>query len=128
MTVKVNGKPIKTKSMPSSYISIDREWADNDRIDIEMPMKVTIEELNHLPSYVSILRGPIVMGARLDTDAPLTGLIADDHRWAHIAHGPLVSVFDTPLLIGKRSEILKKAQRHETSKRRESEIFGARAV
>lgn len=108
MTVKVNGKPIKTKSMPSSYISIDREWADNDRIDIEMPMKVTIEELNHLPSYVSILRGPIVMGARLDTDAPLTGLIADDHRWAHIAHGPLVSVFDTPLLIGKRSEILKK--------------------
>lgn len=108
MTAKVNGKDVKLDSAPSSYIALDREWNDGDVVELNMPMKVTIEELNHLPSYVSILRGPIVMAARFDNGAPLTGLIADDHRWAHIAHGPLVSVFDTPLLIGKRQSLLKK--------------------
>lgn len=108
MTVKVNGEKVKTASTPSSYITLDRDWRDGDVVELEMPMKVTIEELNYLPSYVSILRGPIVMAARFDNGAPLPGLKADDHRWAHIAHGPLVSVFDTPLLIGNRKTLLKK--------------------
>ncbi len=108
MIVKVNGEKVKTASAPSSYITLDREWRDGDVVELEMPMKVTIEELNYLPSYVSILRGPIVMAARFDNGAPLPGLKADDHRWAHIAHGPLVSVFDTPLLIGNRKTLLKK--------------------
>lgn len=108
VTVKVNGMKVKTLSTPSSYIAIDREWSDGDVVEMEMPMKVRLEELNHLPEYVSILRGPIVMAARFDNGAPLTGLVADDSRWGHIAHGPLVSVFDTPLLIGNRKDIVKK--------------------
>lgn len=111
MSVKVNGKKVTEKSTPSSYLSLRRKWKDGDVIEIDMPMRVTIEELNYLPDYVSIMRGPIVMAARLDSDAPLTGLIADDSRWGHIAHGPLLSVFDTPLLIGSRSELLKKLNR-----------------
>lgn len=108
MDVRVNGKKVKMKSRPSSYITLEREWKNGDVVELDMPMKVTIEELNYLPDYVSILRGPIVMAARFDNGAPLTGLVADDSRWAHIAHGPLVSVFDTPLLIGKRKDILRK--------------------
>lgn len=108
VTVKVNGENIKTKSTPSSYIVIDREWHDGDVVEMVMPIKVRLEELNHLPEYVSIVRGPIVMAARFDNGAPLTGLVADDSRWGHIAHGPLVSVFDTPLLIGDRKNIVKK--------------------
>lgn len=106
--VKVNGKQIKTNSGPSSYIELNRKWSDGDIVEMEMPMKFTIEELNYLPDYISILRGPIVMAARYDNGTPLKGLIADDHRWAHIAGGELVSVFDTPILIGKRSSLLKK--------------------
>lgn len=108
VSVRINGEKVRTDSKPSSYLALDREWNDGDVVELEMPMKVTLEELNYLPSYVSILRGPIVMAARFDNGTPLPGLKADDHRWAHIAHGPLVSVFDTPLLIGKRQELLKK--------------------
>ena len=72
-----------------------------------MPMKTSVEEMPNLPNYVSILRGPIVMAAKYSTDN-LDGLVADDSRWAHIAGGPLVSVFDTPLLIGDRADIEKK--------------------
>lgn len=108
VTVKVNGVKFKTQSRPSSYITLDREWHNGDVVELEMPMKVRIEELNYLPEYVSILRGPVVMAARFDNGTPLPGLVADDSRWGHIAHGPLVSVFDTPLLIGDRKDILKK--------------------
>ncbi len=106
--VKVNGERIKVKSVPSSYISLTREWRDGDVVEMELPMNMRIEELNYLPSYVSIMRGPIVLAARLNSDVPMPGLIAGDHRWGHIAGGPLVSVFETPLLIGKRQDILKK--------------------
>lgn len=113
MKVKVNGKYIKTVADASGYIPLDREWNDGDEIKLELPMTVTLEELNYLPQYVSIVRGPIVLGAKYDNAAGLPGLVADDHRWGHIAHGQLVSVFDTPLLIGKRSALLKKLNKME---------------
>ena len=107
-SVKVNGKPVKVKSAPSSYVEIAREWSDGDVVEISMPMHVEIEPLRYLPQYVSIVRGPVVLGAKFDNGTPMPGLVAGDHRWGHIASGPLVSVFDTPLLIGDRKTILKK--------------------
>lgn len=107
MTVMVNGKNYAMESSPSSYVTINRKWRDGDIVEIRTPMKVTLEELNTVPDYVSILCGPILMGAKAGTQ-DLRGLIADDSRWAHIASGSLVSVFETPHLIGKREDILKK--------------------
>lgn len=106
MTVKVNGKEIAA-SPAQSYVTIDRTWRDGDVVELSLPMAVTVEEIPNVPDYISIVRGPIVMGARYSTEN-LDGLVGDDGRWAHIASGPLVSVFDTPLLIGTRDEILKK--------------------
>ncbi|MDE6510984.1 MAG: glycoside hydrolase family 127 protein [Muribaculaceae bacterium] len=106
--VKVNGTPVKVKSSPSSYIALSREWKDGDVVEMSLPMQMSVEELNYLPNYVSVMRGPIVLAARLKSDVPMPGLVAGDHRWGHIAGGPLVSVFDTPLLIGDRKDILKK--------------------
>ncbi|MCM1491407.1 MAG: glycoside hydrolase family 127 protein [Muribaculum sp.] len=106
--VKINGKKINVKSSPSSYIALNREWNDGDVVEMSLPMDMSIVELNYLPNYVSILRGPIVMGARVAEDVEMPGIVAGEHRWGHIAGGPLVSVFDTPLLIGNRKNIVKK--------------------
>ena len=106
--VKVNGNPVKVKSAPSSYIALNREWSDGDVVEMQLPMRIRIEELNYLPSYVSVMRGPIVLAARLNAQLPMPGLIADDGRWGHIAGGELVSVFDTPLLIGDRKSMVKR--------------------
>lgn len=78
-------------------------------IEITTPMKVTVEELPNVPNYIAIMRGPILLGARMGTEH-LDGLIADDDRWGHIAHGPLVSVFDTPFIIGDRKTVLSKLE------------------
>ena len=109
MKVICKGTNYASNAMPSSYVAIDREWKDGDVIEINFPMKVTIEELPNEPGFISILRGPVVLGARMGTN-DLRGLIADDHRWAHIAHGSLVSLFDTPPIIGSRKDIQSKLE------------------
>lgn len=101
------GENYANNSSPSSYISIERIWEDGDVLEVIFPMKVTLEEMPNVPNFVSIMRGPILLGAKTSTDG-MSGLVANDHRWAHIAHGPLVSLFDTPILIGQRKEILEK--------------------
>lgn len=107
MKVLCKGKDYASGFSPSSYIVIERTWKNGDVVDITTPMKVHIEALPNVPEYISIMRGPILLGARMGTDH-LDGLIADDGRWAHIAHGPLVSAFDTPFIIGSREEIQSK--------------------
>lgn len=109
MKVMCKGKDYAAGSQPSGYIAIDRKWKDGDIIEITAPMQVTIEELPNVPNYIAIMRGPILLGARMGTEH-LDGLVADDSRWGHIAHGPLVSVFDTPFIIGNRREIQAKLE------------------
>ncbi len=109
MKVICKGKDYAIGAQPSSYIEIERKWKKGDVIEVTMPMSITVEELPNLPNYIAIMRGPILMGARMGNHR-LDGLVANDGRWAHIAHGPLVSLFDTPFLIGERQEIVQKLQ------------------
>ena len=109
MKVSVNGKDVKYDCNGAGYIAINRKWNDGDVVKLTMPMSVRIEEMPNVPEYVSIVSGPIVLGAKY-SEKDLTGLVGDDSRWAHIAGGPLVSVFDTPLLIGSRDDIESKLQ------------------
>ncbi len=109
MEVICNGKNYAENAQPSSYIAINRKWKKGDIVEIKVPMKTTIEHLPNEPNYISILHGPILLGARMGTN-DLKGLVADDHRWAHIAHGPLVSLFDTPPLLGTTEEIQNKLE------------------
>ena len=104
MKVSVNGQEIKAAPDRNGYIDIDRKWNDGDVVELSLPMEVRVVEMPNVPEYVSIMRGPIVLGAKYSED-DLVGLVGDDSRWAHIAGGPLVSVYDTPLLIGTRQEI-----------------------
>jgi DUF1680 family protein len=104
MQVTCNGVNYAAGSSPSSYIVIDRTWTDGDVIEISTPMKVTIEEMPNVPNYISILRGPILLGAKTGTEN-LPGLVANADRWAHVASGQLVSVLEAPYIIGQRTEI-----------------------
>lgn len=109
MEVLCHGKNYAAESTPSSYVAVDREWKDGDVVEVKTPMHMNVEELPNEPGYISILRGPIVMGTKMGTH-DLRGLIADDHRWAHIAHGSLVSMFDVPPIIGSKDEVQAKLQ------------------
>lgn len=107
MQILCNGVDYAKGAKPSSYIEIDRKWGKNDKVEIKTPMHVRIEELPNLPNAISVMRGPILLCTKTGTEN-MPGLIAGSGRWEHIAHGPLMSVFDTPYIIGERSDILNK--------------------
>ena len=107
MKVLCNGVDYGAESSPSAYIVIDRLWKNGDVVEVEMPLPLIVEELINAPNYISIMKGPILLSAKMG-DKGLDGLVADDSRWGHIAGGSLVSVFDTPIMLGTREEIVEK--------------------
>ena len=96
--ISVNGKRIQHSAHPSSYIAIDRQWKKGDIVKVSLPMHNTIEQLPHLPAYVAILHGPILLGAKTGTEN-LKGLVADDSRWGHIANGERLPLDKAPILV-----------------------------
>ena len=104
MQVICAGKNYATASSPSSYIEIDRTWNNGDEVIIKTPMKNTIVEMPNVPTYISVLRGPVLLAVKTGTE-DLHGLVADEDRWAHIAAGRLLPVTEAPFSIGTREEI-----------------------
>lgn len=64
----VNGKRVPPPVEPGTFASIRRNWQDGDRVDLELPMPLRLEEVdaNH-PNAVALLQGPLVLMAIADT-------------------------------------------------------------
>jgi hypothetical protein len=97
--VKINGAPVAAGSTPSSYLDLDREWHDGDRIEVDLPMTTTCERLPDGSDYVAVLHGPILLAARTGTER-LDGLVAGDGRMGHVATGPSLPLDGAPMLVG----------------------------
>ena len=102
--VIVNGDTVVKKSDPSSYVSAGKSWKSGDVIEVLFPMYTHVEELPNVSDYVALLHGPIVLSAKTGKDG-LTGLVADDGRWSHIASGALQSLDQAPMLASKKEDI-----------------------
>ncbi len=98
LKVLVNGRPVKFRSRPSSYVAVDRVWKKGDLITVLLPMYTYTESIPNVPEYVAFLHGPVLLAAKTGTE-DLKGLIADDSRWGHIASGKRLPVSEAPVLI-----------------------------
>lgn len=94
----VNKKEVLVKRDKNSYASITREWKTGDILSIQLPMEIKAEFLPDSSSWVSFVRGPIVLAAATDTTG-LTGLKANDSRMGHIANGPSYSIEEAPMIV-----------------------------
>ncbi len=104
LTVRVNGQSWPLQSTPSSYAGIERNWADGDTVEIDLPLRTRVEGLPDGSDYVALMHGPIVLAARTGTDG-LEGLIADDGRGSHTAPGPQLPLDRAPMLVGDRAAL-----------------------
>jgi DUF1680 family protein len=98
LKVIVNGKTITYTVHPSTYIAIDRLWTKGDVVQIILPMHNSIEHLPNVPTYIAIMHGPILLGAKTGTE-DLAGLIADEGRWGHNADGKKLPIDKAPIII-----------------------------
>lgn len=64
--ININGKKIKVRQQPGSYISIERTWKDGDQVGIEYPMELEVQPSDN-PDIVSISYGPVVLAAKMGT-------------------------------------------------------------
>jgi DUF1680 family protein len=102
--VKVNGKLVAVSSTPSSYAELRREWKNSDRVEIELPMRTTVERLPDGSEWAAIMRGPIVLASPAGTNH-LRGLYANGSRMGHVAAGPLVPLDQVPVLFASATEV-----------------------
>ncbi len=70
MFVKINGKSVRVKNNPGSYIEINRTWKNGDVVEMEMPMSLYTEFMPDSDTKGSILYGPIVLAAELGKERP----------------------------------------------------------
>ena len=107
LEIYVNGEKQIFDNEPSSYVALRRAWKKGDVVKVKLPMQNRVEQLPHLPDYVAVMHGPVLLAAKTGSE-DMSGLIADDGRWAHIAHGKKLALDQAPIIIAKdQSEIAK---------------------
>lgn len=103
LKISINGKSIEVERTPGSYIPIYRKWKSGDRITMELPMHLSLEQIPDQSGYVSVKYGPIVLAA-VTGDGHQDGLFADDSRGGHIAHGPFLPMTEAPMFLAEKGE------------------------
>ncbi|MBN1949836.1 MAG: glycoside hydrolase family 127 protein [Bacteroidales bacterium] len=69
--VKVNGKELRIKETPSSFIAIKRKWKNGDKVEVSFPFSLRTESMPDDPKRIAIFNGPVVLAGILGdtTDA-----------------------------------------------------------
>ena len=92
--VRLNGKAVDASAEPGSYLTLARVWKVGDRVEMELPMRLSVETLPDDPSLQAFLYGPVVLAADLGAtpqkQAPTFKAIGSDSTsWIEPGDGPL---------------------------------------
>ncbi len=74
-TVALNGKPLEAAAEPGSYLTIRRQWKTGDRIEVSLPMRLSVEAMPDDPTMQAFLYGPLVLAGDLGSDGLNDALI-----------------------------------------------------
>lgn len=94
LKVSVNGKKQKIKSIPGSYVALQREWHDGDMVQIQLPMKLRTEFLPNTTNEIALLYGPIVLASEMGTNGMPSPYARNQTDYSHVPD-PSVPVFVT---------------------------------
>jgi DUF1680 family protein len=67
VSVKINGKLLKVKQNPGSYITINCKWLNGDKVEVEFPMKLQVSPTPDNQDVISISYGPVILAAGMGT-------------------------------------------------------------
>jgi hypothetical protein len=61
----INGKRINVDAVPRSYIKIDRFFKDDDKLILELPMKLELKEWEYSKNSISVNYGPLTFSLKI---------------------------------------------------------------
>jgi DUF1680 family protein len=100
LRIAVNGRVQVVKAGADGYVELRRDWRDDDRIELRLPMKTHLEQMPDKSNYYAVLYGPIVLAAKTQPYAnEQLNYLADDSRMGHIAHGQVCPLESAPMLV-----------------------------
>ena len=67
-TATLNGKALDATAEPGSYLTIRRQWKTGDRIEMTLPMRLSMEATPDDPSQQAFLYGPLVLAGDLGSE------------------------------------------------------------
>ncbi len=102
MTLKVDGQARTVAGAPGSYVTVDREWADGDTVDVELPMSLRIEAMPDDPDTIALMYGPVVLAGDLGTE----GLENAKRYGPSAPQLGRVAPIEVPALVGDRQSVV----------------------
>lgn len=109
LSVRVNGRKQKISGTPASYVKVNREWRDGDRVEIRFSMKLHTEPLPGSSNTIAVLYGPLVLAGELGANAMPNPYARDQLDFAKVPD-PAV-----PVLVEAPGSFLKRIERARRS-------------
>ncbi|MDG4654246.1 glycoside hydrolase family 127 protein [Chryseobacterium arthrosphaerae] len=103
--ILINGKQQKAQRGSDGYFTLTKKWKKGDAVKMILPMHLSAEQLPDHSNYYAFKYGPVVLAATYGTENQ-QGLLADDSRGGHIAHGPQIPLNEIPVILGNSSEVI----------------------
>jgi hypothetical protein len=98
--VKINGRALEATAAPGSYLAINRTWKTGDRVEMELPMHLTVEATPDDPTLQAFLYGPLVLagdfGSAGLTKDMLIGQSAPRIRWPRPNAAAAPAAYENP--------------------------------
>jgi DUF1680 family protein len=66
--VKINGRATDVSPTSGSYLTLNRAWKAGDKIELTMPMHLTVEAMPDDPKTQAFLYGPLVLAGDLGSE------------------------------------------------------------
>lgn len=105
VAITVNGKKQDVTADNDGYFNLNRKWKKGDVIEMNLPMRLTAEQLPDQSDYYAFKYGPVVLAATYGKENQ-QGLLADDSRGGHIAHGSQIPLNEIPVILGNGKEVI----------------------
>ncbi|EFK34222.1 Uncharacterized protein conserved in bacteria [Chryseobacterium gleum] len=103
--ILVNGKQERVQRGSDGYFTLTKKWKKGDVVKMTLPMQLSAEQLPDHSNYYAFKYGPVVLAAKYGTENQ-QGLLADDSRGGHIAHGPQIPLNEIPVILGNPFEVV----------------------
>ena len=66
--LKINGVAMNQHFSPSAYIKINRTWKNGDKVELELPMQLQVQQWKDNKNSISVNRGPLTYSLKIKED------------------------------------------------------------